>query len=153
MPWNELISPAVTVAALGIIGLIIKWIGPWRKQITDEEAMYRADLRADNQAQGARIDKLERLLRRQEARHNAERSLDRHRIANVNSVVDSALSMLAVAPDRVPQILQELRAMRQRHAEAEALESATIRAAEIEAEEAESEAEAIMQEIMQHESA
>jgi uncharacterized membrane protein YheB (UPF0754 family) len=148
------------VAGLGFFGLIIRSIGPWRKQISETEERLRKELsdalateRATNAAtlateraahaaelrqhalerdeMGDRIDKLERMLDRQQIRHNAERSLDRHRLNNINQCFDALLLLLKANPEKSAEAVTMIEEMRAKQLVAEAEEKAIIRAAEI----------------------
>lgn len=124
-------SGALLLAALSLLGLLIKQIGPWRKQVTEEEAVFRADLRAENGALKDRIGKIERILRRKEIRHNAERSLDRHKLGNLQACFDATILLLEMNPDRAGDVVAKIKEMRAAQMVAEAQEAAIIRAAEI----------------------
>lgn len=130
-------ASALIVAALSLLGLLIRQIGPWRKQVIDEEAKFRAALVATNAALTERIDKVERLLRRERVRHNAERAVDRHRLNNITACFDATLMMLEMNPDRAAEVVAKIKEMRASQMIAEAEEKAIIRAAEISADEEE----------------
>jgi len=148
------------VAAIGFFGIILRLVGPWRKQITETEERLRKELadaltaeRATNAAtlsseraahaaelrqhaldrdeMGDRIDKLERMLDRQQIRHNAERSLDRHRLNNINQCFDALLLLLKANPEKSAEAVAMIEDMRAKQLVAEAEEKAIIRAAEI----------------------
>lgn len=131
MDWAIPQAVAIVLAALSLFGLLIRQIGPWRKQVTDEEAEFRATLRAENQRLRERIDRIERILRRKDARHNAERSLDQHKIRNLIACFDAAMMMLELNPDRGADVAAKIKEMRASQMVAEAQEAAIIRAAEI----------------------
>lgn len=147
-------------AAIGLLGLLIRQIGPWRKQITDVEERLRTELRQELDAErvahaaerathaaelkiyilerdemGDRIAKLEKLLDRQQLRHNAERALDRHRLNNINQCFDALLMLLKANPDKAGEAVVLIEDMRAKQLMAEAEEKAIIRAAEIAADE------------------
>lgn len=124
-------SGALIMAAMSLLGLLINKIGPWRRQVTEEEAVFRADLRAENEALKARIGKVERLLRRRETIHNAERALDRNKIANLQSCFDATMMLLEMNPTRTIDVVAKIKEMRDAQIVAEATEMAIIRAAEI----------------------
>lgn len=145
MDWaipEGITSSAIILAALSLFGLLIRNIGPWRKQVTEEETEFRATLRAENVELRGRLERVEKAFRRKDARHVAERSLDQHRIRNLTACFDAAMMLLELNPDRGPEVATAIKDMRARQMIAEAQESAIIRAAEIaddEREEAESE--------------
>lgn len=109
-----------------LLGIIVRQIGPWRKQSIDASERLRDDLLR-------RVEKLERELDRKEVRHNAERAADRHRHANISQCFDMMLLMLEVAqdPEQVKKVIARVKDLRSRQLEAETLEKATIHAAEI----------------------
>jgi hypothetical protein len=107
---------------LALMAIIIRQIGPWRKQSIDAEQRLRDDLLR-------RVEKLERERDRTEARHNAERALDRHKLNNVTQCLDALLLLLEAAPEKAAEIVGKIKDMRARQVEAEALEKAAIHAA------------------------
>lgn len=124
--WGTFLTVAGT-----IFTLIIKQVGPWRKQRDDAEDKLRSDLIT-------RIDNLEKQIRMKDeaqdaerARHEAERALDRHRLNNVTQCLDALLMLLEQAPERATDAVARIKEMRARQIIAEAQEKATIHAAEI----------------------
>jgi hypothetical protein len=109
-------------AVLLLAGIIIRQVGPWRKQSMDAEQRLRDDLLR-------RVEKLEKELDRKEIRHQAERSLDRHKLNNIGQCFDALILMLESAPERASEIVRRVKEMRARQLEAEALEKASIHAA------------------------
>jgi hypothetical protein len=109
-------------AALLLLGIIIRQVGPWRKQSIDAEQRLRDDLLR-------RVEKLEKELDRKEIRHQAERSLDRHKLNNIGQCFDALILMLESAPERASEIVTRVKEMRARQLEAEAMEKAAIHAA------------------------
>lgn len=149
MNGETLASAGWVVGLLAFLGLIIRSIGPWRKQITETEERLRAELREALQAErdahanevrahalerdemGDRIAKMEKLLTRQQLRHNAERALDRHRLNNMNACFDALLLLLKANPDKSAEAVAMVEELRAKQMLAEAKEKAIIRAAEI----------------------
>jgi ABC-type multidrug transport system fused ATPase/permease subunit len=152
----------VWTAAIGLVGLLIRQIGPWKKQISDAEENIRKELHSQIQAMkddivrerlehatemrafnlerdemGDRLAKMEKQLARQQLRHNAERSLDRHRLNNINACFDALLLLLKANPDKSADAVKMIEDMRAKQLVAEAEEKAIIRAAEIAADDAE----------------
>jgi len=128
---QQLTMAGVWIAALGIVGLLIRQAVPWRKQASDAEARLRDALIE-------RVDKLERAMERQqktwglkEARHAAERALGNHKLRNMTANFDAILMMLEMNPDRGPDIVAAIKKQRAAQMLAEAKESAVINAAEI----------------------
>lgn len=150
------------VAFVTFIGLLVRQIGPWRKQISDAENTIRAELHEqitelkaeinkerlahatemrafslERDEMGDRLARMEKLLSRQQIRHNAERALDRHRLNNINACFDALLMLLKANPEKSADAVKMIEDMRAKQILAEAEEKAIIRAAEIRAEEGE----------------
>jgi hypothetical protein len=121
--FNWTAGGAWTAVALIVVALA-RQINPWRKASIDAGERLRDDLLR-------RVEKLERELDRKEVRHQAERSLDRHKLNNVSQCFDAMIIMLEAAPEKVAEIVVRIKEMRKRQLEAEAIEKATIHAAEI----------------------
>jgi hypothetical protein len=128
-------AAGVWLAALSFAGLLIRQVVPWKKVSSDSEAHLRADLIR-------RIERLERMLDRERTRHNAERSLDRHRLNNVTQCFDALLLLIETSPEKATQAVQKIKAMREAQLIAEAEEKAIIRAAEITADQEDAEIDA-----------
>lgn len=122
--WTAAGAWATFIVILGALGAVVKLIGPWRKQTTDAEDKLRGDLMA-------RVEKLERSLEQKDKLHAAERSLDRHKIRNLNQCLDAVLLILETAPEKTVEVVGKVRAMREAQLKAEAAEAAAIHAAEI----------------------
>lgn len=156
----DLRTTGIWVAALGVLGLVLRNIGPWRKQISEIEERLRTELRKELEAErathasekaahaaelrayilerdemGDRIAKLEKVLDRQQLRHSAERALDRHRLNNITACFDALLLLLKANPDKSAEAIILIEDMRAKQLVAEAEEKAIIRAAEIAADE------------------
>jgi hypothetical protein len=117
-------SAGAWASFLALLGIIVRQVGPWRSQSISAEQRLRDDLLR-------RVEKLERELDRKETRHQAERSLDRHKLNNIGQCFDAMIIMLEAAPEKVNEIVCRIKEMRQRQLEAEAIEKATIHAAEV----------------------
>jgi hypothetical protein len=116
---------------LALLGIIVRQIGPWRKQSIDAEHTFREGLLK-------RVERLERTLERERIRHNAERSIDRHRLNNITQCFDAMLLLIETNPEKASEIVVKIKDMRAAQMKAEAEEKAIIRAAEIEADDCES---------------
>lgn len=116
-----------------LVGLFIRQAVPWRKLTLDGAEALREDLMQALEKANVRIARLEKQLERKDAKHEAERALDRHRINNMQACLDAVLMLLETAPDRTADIISRIKAMRKNQLEAEALEKGAIRAAEIHA--------------------
>ncbi len=70
-------------------------------------------------------------MRRAIAKLEAERASDRHRINNLSQCLDALLLMIEMDPSKAAAAAAKIKAMRATQMEAEAVEKATIHAAEI----------------------
>lgn len=138
---QQVTAAGVVVAALSLLGLLIRQIGPWKKQTTDAEASFRAELLSREALLTRRVDWLERTITRERRIHSAERALDRHRLNNITQCFDSLLLLIEMNPDRATEIVGKIKEMRATQMLAEAEEKAAIRAAEIVADDEEEKAE------------
>lgn len=116
---DNLTLAGVWVAALSFLGLLVRQAVPWRKVSADADAVLRSDLLA-------RVEKLERRLDRQRIRHEAERSVDRHRLNNLQQCFDATMLMLKASPEKAPQIIEHIEKMRADQITAETIEKAAI---------------------------
>ena len=130
---NIATNTALITIALTMLGFLIKQIGPWRRQVTEEEATFRADLRAENVALRIRLDKVEKTQRIKDAQHTAERSIDRHKLNNMQACFDATMLMLEMNPGKAAEVVVAIKAMRAAQMVAEAQEAAIIHAATIDA--------------------
>jgi hypothetical protein len=111
-------------SVLGLIGLWVKFGPNWRKVAVSADERFRDDLLK-------RLAKLERTLELERARHEAERSLDRHKLNNMSQCFDAVMLMLEAAPEKAAEIVAKIKLMRAAQIQTEALEKAAIHAAEI----------------------
>lgn len=116
---------------LALLGVIVRQVGPWRKQRDDAEDKLRTDLLKRVENLEKTIEHKDRLGEQERARHEAERALDRHRLNNVTQCLDALLMLLEQAPERATEAVARIKEMRGKQIVAEAAEKATIRAAEI----------------------
>ena len=125
-----------------LLGIIIRQIGPWRTQSIAAEQSFREGL-------VKRIEKLEETLERErterttererietdrkiaQARHDAERALDRHRINNLQACFDAMTMMLKASPEKTSEIISYIEDLRAEQLRAEAIEKAAIHSATI----------------------
>lgn len=135
---SKVTAGGVIVVALSLIALLIKSIGPWSKQRSDAEEAFRNGLLKREGDLTERVNKLEGAMTRQQIRHNAERALDRHRLNNITACFDALMLLVETSPEKASEAVAKVRQMRADQMRAEAEEKAIIRAAEIAAEECES---------------
>jgi hypothetical protein len=121
---SSALTVGIWVAALGVIGIFIRQIVPWRKVERDAEAVLRSDLMR-------RIENLEREQKLERASHEAERRALHHQLGNVNQCFDALLLLVEAAPEKASQHVKNIKEMRARQLLAEAEEKAIIRAAQI----------------------
>ncbi|WP_300974860.1 hypothetical protein [Sphingomonas sp. LHG3406-1] len=111
--------------------ILIRQIGPWRKQATEASDKLIEQLSQREASLTERVDKLEAALKQQQSIHDAERALDRHRINNLTACLDSLLLLLQAAPEKAAQHVEKINSMRKRQQLAEAEEKGLIAAAKI----------------------
>jgi hypothetical protein len=144
------------VGLIALVTMLLRQVGPWRKQISDAEHAIRSELHAQIEAlkedmhrerlehatemrafnlerddMGDRLYRMERQLARQQTKHNAERALDRHRLNNINACFDALLLLLKANPDKSAEAVKMIEEMRATQLVAEAEEKAIITAAEL----------------------
>ena len=122
--WTSFFTGISGASLLGILALVIRQIGPWRKQRDEAEQKLRTELLK-------RIGKLEKQLDTKERHHEAERALDRHKINNLTQCLDAVLMVLEAAPEKTVEVVARIKTMREAQILAEAKESAAIYAAKI----------------------
>lgn len=110
------------VAALSLFGLLIRQIGPWKKQVSEVEEHLRSDLLA-------RVGKLERKLDRMRVLHDAERAHDRHRLNNITQCFDGLLMLIKANPSKAAEAVAMIEELRAKQLIAENEERAIIQAA------------------------
>lgn len=127
---------------LALLALLIRQLGPWRKQASDEQQQLVENLQTTITTLTGRLDRVENMLQterklhfiqtaRLEARHAAQRALDRHKFVNADSNLDALLRILEVSPDKAPEAARQAREARARQRSDEQLEAAEIHKAEL----------------------
>jgi hypothetical protein len=104
---------------LALCAVIVRQVGPWRKQSIDAEKSFRDDLIN-------RVTRLEQTLERERVYRDAERAVDRHRLNNVTQCFDAVMMMLKASPDRATDIIVHIEKMRAEQLKAEAIEKSAI---------------------------
>ncbi|MBB3348805.1 hypothetical protein [Sphingomonas sp. BK069] len=79
----------------------------------------------------AELDAVRAEMDKQRARHEAERSVDRHRLNNFDQCFNALFMMFENSPEKAADAIAAVKTMRQRQMEVEALEKAAIHAAVI----------------------
>lgn len=127
-------TAGVWVVALGLIGILLRQIGPWKKQADDAQAHFRDDLLDRVRRLEKQLD-LERARRElANKRHEAERAADRHKLKNITACFDALLMLIEAAPEKAKQHVDRIKKMRVEQLAAETEEAMIIRAVDIEAE-------------------
>lgn len=149
-------SAGWAVGLVALVTMLLRQVGPWRKQISDSEQTLRTELhfqidqlkdemqrerlehstemRAFNHERddmGDRLFRMERQMLRQESRHRAEIALHRHKFKNITQCFDAMLLLLELSPEKGPEIVTKIKEMRSTQMLAEAEEMAIIQASEI----------------------
>ncbi|WP_068093365.1 hypothetical protein [Novosphingobium rosa] len=105
--------------------------GAWFKQ---RVPLKKVEMEAEERFQAIllqRVEGVEADMKRERAKHEAERALDRHKIRNLTQCLDALLMILETAPEKAVEVVAKVRAMRDAQIKAEAIEAAQIHAAEI----------------------
>ena len=113
-------------AFLALLGIIVRQVGPWRKQSIDAERNFRDGLLA-------RVELLELKIEHERARHAAEMGIARHRLNNITQCFDALLLLIETSPDKAAEAVRKVKDMRAAQLRAEAEERGAIRAADIQA--------------------
>lgn len=121
---GSLTTAGIWVAAIGLVGILIRQIGPWNRQAHQAEVQLRNDLMR-------RVRRLESGIERERTIHKAEIQMDRHRLNNITGCFDALLLLIEMAPEKAAESVRRIKEMRSRQMGDEAAEKATIRAAEI----------------------
>lgn len=99
-----LINSAVVVAIVSLIGLIIRQVGPWRRQITEAEERLRNELMENN------------------SRCEAELRIMRHRDRNSRQMIYSMLHIMDMPLEQRGAALDKIRVDLERMEKVEAAE-------------------------------
>lgn len=106
--------PALSLSALlmAVVAAIRVW--PRLRELQNQgDASLRGDLMKRVGELEGRVEYLEKLLSTKEAEHALREQLLRHSLANEESALDAALSMMKINPDRIAEIIEEVKAMRE----------------------------------------
>lgn len=115
-----------------MLGTILLKLRPIMTKLAMEREATALTARAEDNAElKERVLALETRLDAERARHEAERSIDRHRINNLTACLDALLMMLELAPDKAAEHVIKIKDMRDRQSSYEAAEKAAIQAAAI----------------------
>ncbi len=119
-------TAGIWVAALGVVGLLIRQFVPWLKQTKDADARLIELLMARVGRLEEKVDRYERRSERQERRHALEQRHSAHKFRNVTACFDAILTALKVSPDKAPLIVEEIMKLRAQQQLAEAEEFKAI---------------------------
>lgn len=128
-----------TTAAVGLLNLLVGGVlvaiiksRPALKKLTNDREANLLKERADEmEKMRASITALQARLDQKDAQHDAERSLDRHRINNLQQCLDGFFMLVKANPDKAAEAVATIEAMRAKQIVAEASEKAAIHAARI----------------------
>ncbi len=150
----------ISAAIIAVVGVFLRLVGPWRKQISEAEERLRKELMdqlakerddhhadlererlaraaearafaTDRDEMGDRIAALETTLKKRDKMREAERAIERHRFANLDQCFTAFLMLVKANPDKVAEAIEMVEAMRANQLLAEAEEKAIFRAAAI----------------------
>ena len=124
--WSAFFGLVVAVINGTALGWWIKTRPNMRKLDQDADQRLRDDLIA-------RVDKLERKLDEERVQHDAVLAIMRHRLNNSDQCIEALLLVLddEDLPPKVKRAVTTIKLMRERQRTDEALEKATIHAAQI----------------------
>lgn len=124
--WSAFFGLVVAVINGTALGWWIKTRPNMRKLDQDADQRLRDDLIA-------RVDKLERKLDEERVQHDAVLAIMRHRLNNSDQCIEALLLVLddEDLPPKVKRAVATIKLMRERQRTDEALEKATIHAAQI----------------------
>src|SRR5688500_3737244 len=103
---------AISALLLAIVAVIKVWPQLRQMQIAGDATM-RAELLGRIHALETRVADLEKLISQKDINHATREQFLRHALANEESALDAALSMLRVSPDRITEIINEVTAIRE----------------------------------------
>lgn len=118
--WTASLVSLLNLLVGGALVAIIKSRPTLKKLANEREANLLKERAAEMDGMRRSIAKLE-----------AERAADRHRINNLSQCLDALLLMIEMDPSKAAAAAAKIKAMRATQMEAEAVEKATIHAAEI----------------------
>lgn len=113
----------------GVLVALIKTRPVLKKIDNEREASLLAERAADMSAMRKEIAELRGELNAERAEREAERSIDRHRINNLQQCLDALLLMIETNPEKASEAAGKIRAMREKQMNTEAIEKATLQAA------------------------
>lgn len=134
---NKGVWTGVILAGISLLAIVVKQWAPWM-------TIARDGRRADMEGMGKRIADLERRLDQQQvsherkieaerAQHEAELSIFRHRMNNLDQCLTMLLMLIEQDPDKAREAAARVRTMRERQEADERAEKATINAARVHA--------------------
>ena len=134
-PYGWLTAGGAWATFLAMIWFIMRQVGPWRKQTSDasDKLIGRLERRLDKVEKQLAVERRMNYIQtaRLEARHAAQRALDRHKFVNADSNLDALLRILEVSPEKAPEAARQAREARAVQRGNEQLEAAEIHKAEM----------------------
>lgn len=130
--WTTVLVGLLNLLVGGALVSFIRSRPSLKKIDADREANLLSERAKEMQEMRERMEKLEAMLDLKERQHEAERSVDRHRINNLSQCLDALLLLIEQDPTRAAEAAAKIRAMRAEQLEREAKERAVIQAAAIE---------------------
>jgi hypothetical protein len=110
------------VAVIGLLGVIVRQVSPWRQQKIDAEQQFRDALLK-------RVDKLEAALERERTARMRAESLLRHRVANAEQALDLFIELIEAQPEKAAHHAARIKERREKDRDRLAKESAAVHAA------------------------
>lgn len=123
--WT-LVGTVVSACAVVAIAIIKQW-GPWKLAATTEREGDFNRLRSEIDELRSECKSLRKALDSERRHHEAERSVDRHRLNNITQCFDALVLLLETNPERAQEALVKVKEMRSAQMQAEAVEKTAIR--------------------------
>jgi hypothetical protein len=130
-PWTAVLMGLLNLLIGGVLVAFVKAWPNLRKINNERDANLLTERAADMERMRARVGLLEGKIDEQEARHEADRSVDRHRINNLQACLNAVLMLIEATPDRAAEISVKIREMRASQMATEAAERSAIHQAKI----------------------
>ena len=126
---------AVVGPICGAIGAMVTMAIRTRPQLAkikaDGDAALVAKLMARVEALEKQVELLQKQVEQERARHAAIEQITRHALANERQANDALLMLWETSPDKIPEHIHRIKAMRAEQADRLAMEKATITGAQL----------------------
>ncbi len=127
--WTAALMGVANLLIGGLLVAIVRTRPALKKIANEREANLLTERAEEMEAMQKRVDAMEAKIERERAQHQAERSLDRHRLNNFDQCFNALFMMFENSPEKAADAIAAVKTMRARHMESEAIEKAAIHAA------------------------